>query len=92
MRTLLIASDSLPAESISSVLAEEIDLEVIQVAHRELGKGQPYSMVIVVDEEEPENKSIQATDLIRDEITLVVMMERVIHIVQEFGRMNPQKN
>lgn len=93
LHVLVLANDALLAESISSVLAEEIDLEAAQVAHGELGKGQPYSVVIVVDEEESENVSIPATDLIRDEITLIVMKVALenwnLHVYESYQLYNP---
>ena len=73
IRVLVMANISVLADSIASILAEEIDLDAVQVAHRELGKGQPYSVVILVDEGEADDESIKAIDLLRDEITLLVI-------------------
>src|SRR5688572_15443506 len=113
IRVLLMANNSLLADAIASTLADEIDLDVIRLTHRELGKGDHHSVVIVVDEGEPEHESIKVADLFWDRSTLLVIMislksrniyiyesyqlanpelERLIHIVREFSRMNLKKN
>ena len=73
IRVLVMANDSLLADAIASILAEEINLDVVRVTRRELGKGQPHSVVIIVDEGESESESITVTDLFRDDITLLVI-------------------
>jgi len=73
VHVLVMANDWPLADSIISILSEEIDLHAVHVTRRELGKGQPYSMVVIVDEGELENESIKAIELLRDEITLLVI-------------------
>ena len=94
MIRVLVMANNLPlANSIVSILEEEIDLEAARVTRRELGKGQPYSMVIVVDEGESENESIKAVDLLRDEITLLVIKVSLesqnIHIYESYQLNKP---
>lgn len=112
IRTLLIANDSLLADSLVSILAGDTDMDVVRLTPHELRKGDPYSVVIIIDDGEYENESHKAADLFLNHNTLLVIiislnsrnisvyeryqlvnpeMERVIHIVREFGRMNPQK-
>jgi hypothetical protein len=112
IRVLVMANDSVLADSIASILSEEIDLDIVRLTHRELGKGDRYSVVIIVDEDELENETIKVTDLFREEISLLVIklslksrnifvyesyqlnnprIERVIHLVRDFGRANLKK-
>ena len=93
IRVLVMANDSLLADAIASFLAEEINLDVVQVTRRELGKGQPHSVVIIVDEGESENESITGTDLFRDDITLLViklsLKSRNIFVYESYQLNNP---
>ena len=93
IRILVMANDSLLADSIVSILEEEMDLGSALVSRRELGKGQPFSMVIIVDEGESENESIKAAELIRDEITLVVIQVSLesqnIHVYESYQLNKP---
>ena len=93
IRVLVMANNLLLADSVASILEEEIDLDVTRVTRRELGKGQPYSVVILVDERESENESIKAVDLLRDEITLLVIKvsleSRNVHIYESYQLNNP---
>jgi len=93
IRVLVMANDSLLADAIASMLAEEIDLDVIRVTRRELGKGDRHSVVILVDEGESETESIKAIDLVRDEITLLViklsLKSRKIHVFESYQLNNP---
>ena len=113
IRVLMIANDSLLADGIGSLLAHEIDLDVVQVTPQELVTGDDQSILIVIDEGQPENESINVVDLFRDRPNLLVIMlslksrdihiyecyqldnpeiEKVIHIIREFSRMNLKKN
>lgn len=93
IRILVMANDSLLTDSIASIMEAEIDLDSVQVTRRELGKGQPYSMVIIVDEGESENESIKAVELLRDEITLVVIKVSLesqnIHVYESYQLNKP---
>jgi len=93
IRVLVMANDSLLADAIASMLTEEIDLDVIRVTRRELGKGDRHSVVILVDEGESETESIKAIDLVRDEITLLViklsLKSRKIHVFESYQLNNP---
>jgi len=94
IRVLVMANDSLLADAIASTLAEEIDLDVIRVTRRELGKGDRHSVVILVDEGESETESIRAIDLFRDEITLLViklsLKSRNIYVFESYQLNNPR--
>jgi len=93
MRVLVMANDSLLADAIASTLAEEIDLDVVRVTRRELGKGDRHSVVILVDEGEAETESINTTDLFRNEITLLVIKlsleSRNIHVFESYQLNKP---
>jgi hypothetical protein len=94
IRVLVMANDSLLADAIASTLAAEIDLDVVRVTRRELGKGDRHSVVIVVDEGEVEDESIKATNLFRDEITLLLiklsLKSRNIHVFESYQLNNPE--
>ena len=89
----VISNDSFLADSIASLLEEEIDLDNVRVTRRELGKGQPYSAVIIVDEGESENESIKVAELFRDEITLLVIQVSLesqnIHVYESYQLNKP---
>jgi len=91
---LVMANDSLLSDAIASILAKEIDLDVIRLTHRELGNGDHYSAIIIVDEGEPEDESIQVADLFRDRSTLLVIMislkSRDIYIYESYQLVNPR--
>jgi Cu2+-containing amine oxidase len=91
---LVLANESLFADAIVAVLSQEIDLDVVRMSHRELGKGGHYSVIIVVDEEEIEGESIRLKDLIREEITLIVIKvsleSKNIYVFESYQLLNPQ--
>ena len=91
---LMMANDSLLAESLASILAEETDLDVVRLTHRELGKGDQYSAVIIIDEDESENTSIKASDLFWNHNTYLVIMislkSRDIYVYERYQLVNPE--
>lgn len=93
IRVLMMANDSLLADGIGSLLAQDIDLDVVQVNHQELVKGDDQSVLIVIDEGQPENESINVADLIRDRPNLIVIMlsleSRNIYIYESYQLDNP---
>ena len=93
IRILVMTNDSLLADSIVSVLSEEIDLHAARVTRRPLGKGQPYSAVIVLDEGESNTEAIKAAERIRDEITLLVIQVSLesqnIHVYESYQLNKP---
>ena len=94
IRVLVMANDSLLADGIVSMLTEEINLDVVRLTHRELGKGDHHSVVIVVDEGERENESIKVFHLFRDRANLIVIMislkSRDIYIYESYQLVNPE--
>jgi hypothetical protein len=94
IRILVLANDSLLADMIVSTLSQEIDVGVVRMTHRELGKGDRYSVVIIVDEGEAESESIETTDLFRDDITLLVirlsLKSRNIFVYESYQLNNPR--
>jgi hypothetical protein len=94
IRVLVMANDSLLADAIASTLAEEIDLDVVRITRRELGKGDRHSVVIIVDEGASDIESIRATDLLRDEVTLLVikfsLKSRNIQVFESYQLNNPK--
>jgi hypothetical protein len=93
IRVLLVANDSLLADSIASILKAEIDLDVVRLTRRDLGKGERYSVVIIVDEEGSEANPIRFGDLFRDDVTLLVIMvsltNRNIRVYESYQLNNP---
>jgi hypothetical protein len=93
IRVLVMANDSVVADSIASTLAAEIDLDVVRMTRRELGQGDHFSVVILVDEEEEENESIQFSDLLRDDVTLLLirlsLKSRNIFVYESYQINNP---
>jgi hypothetical protein len=93
IRVLVMANHSLLADSIASILAEEINLDVVRVTHRTLGKGDRYSVVIIVDEGESETELRKVTDLFRDDITMLViklsLKSRNIFVYESYQLNNP---
>jgi len=94
IRVLVMANDSVLADSIASILSEEIDLDIVRLTRRELGKGDRYSVVIIVDEGESENETIKVTDLFREEISLLViklsLKSRNIFVYESYQLNNPR--
>jgi hypothetical protein len=93
IRVLMMANDSLLADGIGSLLAQEIDLDVVQMTHQELVKGDDQSVLIVIDEGQPENEPINVTELFRDRPNLLVIMlsleSRNIYIYESYQLVNP---
>ena len=93
LRVLVMANDSLLGAGIASLLAEEIDLDVVHLTRRELGKGDRYSVVIIVEEGESESDSISVTDLFRDDVTLLLiklsLKSRNIYVYESYQLNNP---
>ena len=93
IRVLVMANDSLLADSIASTLAAEIDLDVVRLTRRELGTGDRYSVVIIVDEEEAEHETIKVSDLFRANVTLLLiklsLKSRNIFVYESYQLNNP---
>jgi hypothetical protein len=92
IRVLLMANDSLLAAAIASTLTAEIDLDVVRLTRRALGKGDRYSVVIIVDEGD-DSESLKIADLFRQEVTLLVIIvslkDRNIHVFESYQLHNP---
>jgi len=93
IRVVVMANDSLLADSIASTLAEEIDLDVVRLTLRELQHGDRHSVVILVEEEESKSESIRFTDLFRDDLTLLLIRvsleSRDIFVYESYQLNNP---
>lgn len=93
IRVSVMANASILADAIASTLAKEIDLDVIRLTRGELGKGRHHSVVIIVDEGEPEDEAIRIVDLFRDHSTLLIIMislkSRDIFIYESYQLANP---
>lgn len=94
IRTLLMANDSLLADSLASILTGETDIDVVRLTHRELVKGDQYSVVIIIDEGESENETIKAVDLFWNHNTLLVIMislkSKDIYVYESYQLVNPE--
>jgi hypothetical protein len=93
IHVLVMANDSVLAAGIVSMLAEEIDLDVVRLTRSELGKGDRYSVVIIVDEGEAEAQSIPFHDLFRENVTMLVIWlsleSRNIYVYESYQLNNP---
>ena len=93
IRVLLMADNCLLADSIASTLTTEVDLDVVRLTRRDLGKGDRYSVVIIVKEEGSDADPIGLSDLFRDEMTLLVILvsptNRNIHVYESYQLNNP---
>jgi hypothetical protein len=93
-RVLMIANDSLLADGMESLLAQEIDLDIVQVTYQELVKGDDQSVLIVIDEGPSGSESINVADLFRDRPNLIVIMlsleSRNIYIFESYQLDNPE--
>lgn len=90
---LVMANDSLLADAIVSTLEREIDLDVVRLTHRELGKGNQHAVAIVVDEGEPDDESVKVAELFRDHnpslVILISLKSRNIYIYESYQLVNP---
>lgn len=93
IRVLLMANDSILADAVAALLTEEIDLDVVRLTRQELGKGDRYSVVIVVDDEEADVTPLNITDIFRNEITFLVIMlslkHRNMYVYESYQLNNP---
>lgn len=91
---LVLANESLFADAIVAVLSQEIDLDVVRKTHHELGKGGHYSVVILIEEEEIESESLRLKDLIRENVTLILIKvsleSRNVHVFESYQLLNPE--
>ena len=94
IRMLILANNSLLADSLVSMLAGEPDMDVVRLTHREFVKGDPYSVVIIIDEGESENETIKVADLFWNHDTLLVIIislkSRNISVYESYQLINPE--
>jgi hypothetical protein len=94
IRILVLANDSLLGDMIVSMLSHEIDIDVVRMKYRELGQGDRYSVVIFIDEGESESESIKVTDLLREDLTLLLiklsLKSRNIFVYESYQLNNPR--
>ena len=90
----VMANDSLLADAITEILSAEIDLDVSRLTRHELGKGERFSVVIIVDEEGSGSETIKLNDLFQDGMTLLVILislkSRDIYIYESYQMKNPE--
>jgi hypothetical protein len=93
IRLVVMANDSILAEGIAKVLASETDLDVVRLTRGKLGKGDRYSVVIIVDEKEPDSEAINIADFIREGVTLLLIKmsleSRNIFVYESYQLHNP---
>src|SRR5919109_742994 len=73
IQVLVLANDSVLADIIVSTLSKEIDMNVVRMTGQQLRQGDRYSVVILVEDEEPESEPVQFLDLFRNGITLLLI-------------------
>jgi hypothetical protein len=88
-----MANDSLLADGIVSLLAAETDLDVVRLSRGKLGKGERYSVVIIVDENDPDSEAVNVVDFIREDVTLLLIRmsleSRNIFVFESYQLNNP---
>jgi hypothetical protein len=93
IQVLVLANDSLLADTIVSTLSKEIDIDVVRTTSQELKRGDRYSAVILIDEEESESEPFWFTDLFRNDITLLLirvsLKSRNIFVYESYQINNP---
>ena len=93
IRVVVMANDSLLADGIARLLASETDLDVVRLTHGKLGKGDRYSVVIVVDENDADSEAVNIADFIREGVTLLLIKmsleSRNIFIYESYQFNNP---
>ena len=93
IHVLVLANDSVLADIIVSTLSKEIEIDVARMRYQELKRGDQYSVVILVDEEEPESEPFWFNDLFRDGITLLLirvsLKSRNIFVYESYQINNP---
>jgi hypothetical protein len=93
IRVLVIANESLLADSIVSSLSQEADMEVFRRARDELGFRKDYSVVVIVDDGLPESESIKLKEVIRDNKTLLLVRvsleSRIVRVDESYEVVNP---
>jgi len=94
IRVLVLANQSLLEGFIVSALSQETDLDVVSLSHLELDRADRYSIVIIVDEVEREKEAVDLGDLIRDDITQLIirvsLTSRNIYVNESYQLINPQ--
>ena len=93
IRVVVMANDSLLADGIAGLLALEIDLDVVRLTRGKLGKGDRYSVVIIVDENDADSEAVNIADFIREDVTLLLIKmsleSRNIFIYESYQLNNP---
>ena len=94
INVLVLANESLFADAIVAVLSQEINLDVVRTSRLELGRGGHYSVIIIVDEEAIEGESLKLKDLIREDVTLILIKvsleSRNIYVFESYQLINPE--
>jgi hypothetical protein len=93
IRVLVMANDSVLADGIAALLAAETDLDVVRLTRGKLGKGERYSVVIIVDENDPDSDAVSVVDFIREDVTLLLIKmsleSRNIFVYESYQLNNP---
>jgi hypothetical protein len=93
LHVLVLANDSVLADIIVSTLSKEIDIDVVRMRYQELKRGDQYSVVILVDEEEPETEPFWFAELFREGVTLLLIRvsikSRNIYVCESYQINNP---
>jgi len=63
IRVLVMANDTLLADAIASLLAEQVGVDAIRLTHHQLESEDLHSLVMVVDEGKPGNEPIFCSSL-----------------------------
>lgn len=93
IHVLVMANDSVLADIIVSTLSKEIDLEVVRMTYQEVKRGDQYSVVILVDEDESASEPFRFIDLFQDGIPLLLIKvsvkSRNIFVYENYQINNP---
>ena len=93
IHVLVMANDSVLADIIVSTLSKEIDLEVVRMTYQEVKRGDQYSVVILVDEDESASEPFRFIELFQDGIPLLLIKvsvkSRNIFVYENYQINNP---
>jgi len=94
IHVLVLANNSLLADAVVLILAEEIDLGEAWISRHELGRGSPHSMMIFVDDGGPDNELKELTELFRGDVTLLVIKVALtkpsLYLFESYQLNNPE--
>jgi len=99
IRAMVMANNSILVDTVASILAQEIGLDVLQLTYREprskyAAIRDHRSIVIQIDDGDVENESFAVMDPVRNDVPLLVLKislkSRNIHIITSCQLVHPE--